>query len=507
MALLSRAQVRFLVVAVVLIAALPATAPAEAARRPPVVVIAFDEFPVDSLLRPDARIDSVRYPGFGRLARMATWFPNAISAHDQTPLALPAILDGQSPGPGSRPISSDHPRNLYTLLASHGYRVRSIEPFSNVCPPPICPHALMGGPGPHPFFLSKRVARFRATLRSIRPRPDPLLIFHHQLLPHGPWEYLPSGRAHRREARPWDLGVSSELGFHDVFLTHQNQQRHLLQVGFVDFEIVQLLDRFERVGLLKRALLVVTADHGISFDVGATDRRRVSRTNIDEVAPVPLFIKAPGQRRGRIDRAYARTVDVLPTIADILNLGPLWPMDGRSVFHRREPQTVRMPTRDLSRWVSLTPSMLERARAANRREKARLFGIGSESLFRIGPHPGLIGRSLADVVVEPGEAKISGFTPNVNFYPSSEHAPIWFTGGVIAKQSSARRDLALAVNGQVAAVGRTFRLRGSVTERFSLLVPEAVLRRGPNQAALFEVRRDRLLRLGPAEAHVEQVGR
>ena len=64
--------------------------------------------------------------------------------------------------------------------------------------------------------------------------------------------------------------MSGPLGFHDVFLTNQNQQRHLLQVGFVDREITQVLDRLERVHLLNRALVVVTADHGIGFDVGTS---------------------------------------------------------------------------------------------------------------------------------------------------------------------------------------------------------------------------------------------
>jgi hypothetical protein len=498
LALLGRAHAGVLVVAVLLVAALAATAPAEAARHPPVVVIAFDEFPADSLVRPDGLIDSVRYPGFGRLARIATWFPNAFSAQDQTSLALPAILDGQKPRTGTRSTFSDHPRNLFTVLAARGYRVLANEPFTKICPPLICPHALLGGPGPHPFFLSKRVTRFRATLHSIRPTRHPLLVFHHQILPHQPWRYLPSGRGYRSDPEPWDRGLSSAVGFHDIFLTQQNQQRHLLQVGFVDLEITQLLDRLEHVGLLKRALVVVTADHGIGFDVGLTDRRAVSRANIAEVAPVPFFVKAPGQRQGRVDHAYVHTVDVLPTIADLMNLGPLGPMDGRSVFRRRGPHTVRMPSFDLTKWVSITAPTLERARAANRRHKARLFGVGSQSLFKIGPHQELVGRSLADLVLEPGEAKTSGFTATVEFRPSSGRAPIWFTGRVIAKQSSAPRDLALALNGQVAAVGRTFLLRGSVEERFSLLVPESLLGAGSNQAALFEVRPDRLLHLRPA---------
>jgi hypothetical protein len=57
--------------------------------------------------------------------------------------------------------------------------------------------------------------------------------------------------------------------------------------------------------------------------------------------------------------------------------------------------------------------------------------------------------------------------------------------------------LAAAVNGRIAAVGRSFSASDGM--RFSLLVPPGRLRTGPNHVELFEVlghRRLRLQRLG-----------
>ncbi len=62
------------------------------------------------------------------------------------------------------------------------------------------------------------------------------------------------------------------------------------------------------------------------------DRRKVTQGNVDEVAPIPLFIKAPGQRAGRVNRAYARTIDIVPTMADILNVRINWRAHGRSAI-------------------------------------------------------------------------------------------------------------------------------------------------------------------------------
>jgi hypothetical protein len=49
------------------------------------------------------------------------------------------------------------------------------------------------------------------------------------------------------------------------------------------------------------------------------------------------------------------------------------------------------------------------------------------------------------------------------------------------------RDLAVAVNGRIQAVGRSFHLRGRPTEFFSMIVPESALRPGRNRVEVLEV--------------------
>jgi hypothetical protein len=58
------------------------------------------------------------------------------------------------------------------------------------------------------------------------------------------------------------------------------------------------------------------------------------------------------------------------------------------------------------------------------------------------------------------------------------------------------RDLAVAVNGRIRAVGRSFHLGGRRMEFFSLLVPESALQRGRNSLEVLEVQPNgRLARL------------
>ena len=109
-------------------------------------------------------------------------------------------------------------------------------------------------------------------------------------------------------------------------------QRHFLQTGFADLLLQELWRHLKREGMWDNSLIVVAADHGIAFIKGRRDRRRLDRGNYGEIAPIPLFIKAPGQKQGKVNDAYVETIDILPTIFDILNINPKVKMDGRSAY-------------------------------------------------------------------------------------------------------------------------------------------------------------------------------
>ena len=50
-----------------------------------------------------------------------------------------------------------------------------------------------------------------------------------------------------------------------------------------------------------KSLIVVAADHGVAFPQ-VRERRRLTRKDAAEIAPVPLLIKAPGQKRAKTER-------------------------------------------------------------------------------------------------------------------------------------------------------------------------------------------------------------
>src|SRR5215212_2800565 len=350
-----------------------------AERRPPVVFVVFDEFPADDLLLPDGSIDAERFPNFARLASISTWFPNATTVFDSTFAAVPAILDGRLPRPRMATDVRSHKPSIFHVLDRLGYRVFKVESASAVCPPSICPGARTRRPGVLARLAGAgRAPRFHKWLGAIRKRQQPAFYFHHALMPHEPWVYLPSGHLSRPPGEDPIPDLNHDVGFDDPQLSEQNHLRHLLQVGYTDRLVGQLLQRLRRTGLLERALLVVTADHGYSFRIGVKTRRLVSDENVEEIAPVPLFVKAPDQTDGTVNRSLVRNIDMLATIADLLGTRVFYDQDGRSAFSRevRARRAVELRKRDFSGVVRIGLDELRRRRTARRREHAELLGTG-----------------------------------------------------------------------------------------------------------------------------------
>jgi hypothetical protein len=310
----------------------------------------------------------------------------------------------------------------------------------------------------------------------------------HTLLPHSPWVYLPSGRQYLHGPFAALPGLNSALTGRDPTLVRLAWQRHLLQVAAVDRMLGHLIRRLKATRLWNRALVVVVADHGISFRVGETDRRAVTRGNVARIAPVPLFVKRPRQRQGRVNRDYVRTVDVLPTIAAVLHIRVPWRVSGRSAFSRavRGRRVVRVAARRLGQPpIALGTRAFQVRWAAAIRAQHALFGFGAEGLYG-GPHAALLGRTIGRaarrgrvraLIARRGDLRVR----RGRFWPTL------ILGHIVGGARGARRDLAVVVNGRVGAVSRSFRLPGVRGESFAALVPEDLLKLGRNRVRVLSV--------------------
>jgi Sulfatase len=463
--------------------------------RPNVVLIVFDEFGGDILLGPGGRIDAGRFPHFAALAADGTWFRNAQTRYDSTTKAVPLILDGVAPRPKTAPTARDHPHSIFSALGRAGYRIVPSEEATAMCPRRYCPREPSRQPAIIPNLKGGRAERFERFIRTIRATSRPTLWMKHALLPHGPWVYLPDGRMSRPPGGELLPGMQTIPGFYDDYLRHHNEQRQLLQLGFADRLLGRLTARLKREGIYDDTLIVVTADHGFAWKVGVDTRRSVSLSNIDELGSVPMIVKRPRQRAGRVSGALAQTLDVTPTIAGVLGVRLGYRADGRSVFSRHVAarRTVRIVKRDFSSVVSISKRRWIARRAAVVQRRLRELGAGDwASLFTaFGPHRELIGREVADVRAASGvRATLSLARSFRRVRRSGRVVPCQIAGRIRGSGPTAERDIAVAVNGRIAAVGRSFHLRGEHVESYSVMVPESALRDGRNTVEVLQVEPD-----------------
>lgn len=178
--------------------------------------------------------------------------------------------------------------------------------------------------------LIARSTRAQVLLESFDVDKGPSLYYLHLMLPHQPWERWPDGGrydgfdSYVLTLAEGDRGLPFSWG---EWIAAVSEQRHLLQAQYTDRLIGELMDGLRDEGLYDGSLVIVTADHGASFEVG-TSTRNVAESTIDAIAYSPLLIKRPGQAEGAVDDSNLMSFDLLPTIADHLDLPVPWAVDG-----------------------------------------------------------------------------------------------------------------------------------------------------------------------------------
>ena len=102
------------------------------------------------------------------------------------------------------------------------------------------------------------------------------------------------------------------------------------EIAFADAQIGRLIAFLEQRGQLDRTLIVVVGDHGESL--GDHGEQAHGFFVYESVTHVPLVVRAPfSATRGRRINDPVRTVDVAPTVLDLLGIAPDPSVDGRSL--------------------------------------------------------------------------------------------------------------------------------------------------------------------------------
>lgn len=170
----------------------------------------------------------------------------------------------------------------------------------------------------------------------------PTLHFAHVLLPHRPWMLTPDMRYSR--ALPTDKRSNTILD-----RVRDEYQAHLLQYAAVDSVIGDMVTSLKKSENWDRTMVIVTADHGITFVPGESKRKTVNAGNagtLEDLYRIPLFIKYPGQQAAAQDDCTASSVDVLATVIAATGIDAGWETDGADLLRScptRESRTVIWP--------------------------------------------------------------------------------------------------------------------------------------------------------------------
>jgi len=279
----------------------------------------------------------------------------------------------------------------------------------------------------------------------------------HLNVPHSPWVYVPDGTRYPAPRLLRWSGPGPGLNGIDPPGEVVFRQRLVLQTMFADTILGEVLDSLERQGLLDETLFVVTADHGITTQPGA--RRRGDQPDAagevyDDVLPVPLFVKAPGQATGVVDPRDAQTVDLLPTVLDLLGIDDWqnWDLDGVSlvgdIVESRSSRVLGVG--ELAR----APDPL--GSAERQWQLLGQLALNGE-IFAVGPFAELVGERVDDPEVSAalGERQVGPVEEWRDVDPASGELPL-----LVALTDPIRVEkgdwLAAALNGVIAGVGPVF---------------------------------------------------
>lgn len=409
-----------------------------------VLQIVFDEFPLYPLLADDGSINAERFPGFAELAANSTWYRNSIAASNFTHQAVPAVLASAEPRTTGGPFLYQYPHNIFTVF-NGVTTVAGTEPVTSLCPASVCdtnavPALSVGatrfgkflkdaaavyGQRVLPRYLRQYVpsiegtwggfgavaGRFkeqfdmgalgqpdaiRSAVSDLVSDPNPRVQVVHALLPHAPWRLTPDGRVAPLSKEISTRNPDDADGVRDTY------QTFLHQLGETDATISAVISELKKAGRWDSTMVVVTADHGISFLPGLPQRHTdfTDMGQSDDIFRIPTFIKYPSQKGGVASDCAITNLDLLPTILDVTGTRTSWTFAGRSIAEScpSRTRTVHSVTGETAVFVD----GFDRARARAEHYSQIVSNDGPLSrVAAVGASADLIGRPIGDRPADP----------------------------------------------------------------------------------------------------------
>jgi len=318
-------------------------------------------------------------------------------------------------------------------------------------------------------YQGKKAEEVKQFIELLRQSTGPALHFVHLSLPHAPFIYNHLGQSHSDKFRIPDARFRKVTGANawgDETAAGLAYQAHLLQLSFTDLLLGRILDELDQLERFDESLIVVTSDHGTSFywDRTGLPHEEMAQIQASGTLYVPLIIKAPHQAKEEISDRPVQLVDILPTIAGMLDVEIPWEVDGISARASNPPQR-KIVAYLASHTRKMEFGSLAAARDASLRYKIELFGTHDfEGLYSYGPQRQLVGRRVEsfESTTSPATIKLARPKDFRNVDPSASYLPAYVQGEIgnySELEEDAELSLAIAINGIIASTTRTTKVR------------------------------------------------
>jgi arylsulfatase A-like enzyme len=272
----------------------------------------------------------------------------ALTAAPWTPASVATMFTGLYPSshrmmpPNDRDLAkkgltrlNDELTTLAELLKSHGYKTAGVSPN------PWITKQFGYTQGFDRFYFIERQPADKITEsgREIverwksEGREDPFFLYLHFLDPHDP--YTPPGE--------YETRFTGSLKRSPFSYTPEMQHKINLydgEIAFLDTELGRFFDYLKASKLYDNAVIVIVSDHGEQFMEHGDERHGYKLFN--EEVHIPLMLKtAREEDRGKTIDQTVSTVDILPTLLDLVGVDAPRELPGVSLLNQRALQERR----------------------------------------------------------------------------------------------------------------------------------------------------------------------
>jgi hypothetical protein len=285
------------------------------------VVLVFDEFGLEQVGGYRLLSDKAQFPNFSAVMAVSDIYHNAIANNTHTEKAVPAIIAGRHAnvmGGGFyggvslfELFKRTHNTHIVELVNTfdHQFKGGFADRFSSlfkhyhdsvyrVPRTDEISDLVTIAASPDKFSTDRSRLLTTELIKAAHGDNRPFFYFHHLLAPHRPYQW--SGERFYNQSDIADRLFYSELDENSNSLTNMAnlRERYIDQLKRVDLELGRLMDALRTAGVFDDTAIILTSDHGISFDPGKS-ARMLEPGNEGAIQLVPLIVKKKAQTERR----------------------------------------------------------------------------------------------------------------------------------------------------------------------------------------------------------------